>query len=485
MCRRPGAPGSCDGLRRPLPASVHPIGRSFRKGKNNSLETDRGTRAAPGRSAGRGWSYVAPPGPRRLRRLRFLVETDGPRASRWPSTMRCNARRTTPGSKSTPSGSTTGPMAPSPTPRTLRKSTRTSPLNFWPAVEADRVALWEACKGIVDFWADRGIRIFRVDNPHTKPFAFWEWLIKALRGSGPIWSCWQRLSRGPSSWRGWPRSGSRRAIPTSPGGSASTGQKACVPMWRSSPTDHLPTTCAPISGQHAGHPVGTAPGWPAGGIRLALHPGVHAGALYGVYGGYELSENAPLPRTMRSTWGQRSTRSKSATSPGPGSLAPVHDDELRASQSPCVPRMRNVYFHGSDNPNVIAYSKASDDGGDVVLVIVTLDPYATQEATLDLDAVAFGLFRAGRSRFTTSFRRKRSRGADPTSSSNLGGEWLAYSTYEGGPEVAIDGTHPPQRPVSGTASKDVRWYQRQFFTKCWLEAFSTATTTAVGTYRGS
>jgi starch synthase (maltosyl-transferring) len=55
---------------------------------------------------------------------------------------------------------------------------------------------------------------------------------------------------------------------------------------------------------------------------------------------------------------------------------------------PAFSSLRNVHFHGSDNPNVIAYSKASDDRSDVVLVIVTLDPYATQEATLDLDAVA-------------------------------------------------------------------------------------------------
>lgn len=59
------------------------------------------------------------------------------------------------------------------------------PLNFWQSSEADRVALWQACKGIIDFWAERGVRIFRVDNPHTKPFAFWEWLISSLRAEQP------------------------------------------------------------------------------------------------------------------------------------------------------------------------------------------------------------------------------------------------------------------------------------------------------------
>jgi starch synthase (maltosyl-transferring) len=60
---------------------------------------------------------------------------------------------------------------------------------------------------------------------------------------------------------------------------------------------------------------------------------------------------------------------------------------------PAFARLRNVQFHGSDNPNVLVYSKASDDGSDRVIVVVTLDPYAVQEATVDLDLAALGLSR--------------------------------------------------------------------------------------------
>ena len=59
------------------------------------------------------------------------------------------------------------------------------PIDFWPADEADRVALWEACRDVLLGWADRGIRIFRVDNPHTKPVAFWAWLIDDVRRDHP------------------------------------------------------------------------------------------------------------------------------------------------------------------------------------------------------------------------------------------------------------------------------------------------------------
>ena len=66
------------------------------------------------------------------------------------------------------------------------------PIEFWPDLEADRVALWEACRDVLLLWADRGIRIFRVDNPHTKPLAFWEWVLAEVRAAPPG----RRLPRG-------------------------------------------------------------------------------------------------------------------------------------------------------------------------------------------------------------------------------------------------------------------------------------------------
>ena len=59
------------------------------------------------------------------------------------------------------------------------------PLNFWPEKERDREALWEACFEIFDYWIAHGVTAFRVDNPHTKPFAFWEWVINAVRVDHP------------------------------------------------------------------------------------------------------------------------------------------------------------------------------------------------------------------------------------------------------------------------------------------------------------
>src|SRR5690606_9476285 len=54
------------------------------------------------------------------------------------------------------------------------------PINFRPEDDVDRRALWEACRDVLRHWIDRGVRIFRVDNPHTKPVAFWEWCIAEI-----------------------------------------------------------------------------------------------------------------------------------------------------------------------------------------------------------------------------------------------------------------------------------------------------------------
>ena len=61
------------------------------------------------------------------------------------------------------------------------------------------------------------------------------------------------------------------------------------------------------------------------------------------------------------------------------------------SRHPALQRLRGIQFHDTSNPQVIAYSKVSDDGDDVMLMVVTLDPYHLQEAVLDLDLVALGL----------------------------------------------------------------------------------------------
>ena len=163
---------------------IHPIGRINRKGRNNSLTSgpeDPGSPYAIGSAEGghdavhpslapsmtsAGWSRPAP-------------STEWRSHSISPS----NARPTIRGSRNTRNGSSAGPTARSSTQRTRRKNTRISSIpDFY---GADREGLWEALRDVVLFWVRQGVRIFRVDNPHTKPFPFWEWLIREVQSVDP------------------------------------------------------------------------------------------------------------------------------------------------------------------------------------------------------------------------------------------------------------------------------------------------------------
>ena len=106
-----------------------------------------------------------------------------PAVSTWPSIWLSRPLRTTPGSKSTPNGSGTDLTA------RIRYAENPPkryediyPFDF---ASPDWSALWLALLDVVFFWIKQGVTVFRVDNPHTKPFAFWEWLISSVRARSP------------------------------------------------------------------------------------------------------------------------------------------------------------------------------------------------------------------------------------------------------------------------------------------------------------
>ena len=174
-----------DGLRRRLPAADPPDRRGQPQGPEQHPRSRRpddvGSPWAIGSHGRRPRRH--PPGAGhdgRLRRLR----APGPASSAWRSrsTSRCRPRPTTRGSTEHPEWFTTRPTAPSPTPRTRRRSTRTSTRST--STTTPRASTPSAC-GSCGYWIEPGVRIFRVDNPHTKPVDFWEWLIAEVTQTDP------------------------------------------------------------------------------------------------------------------------------------------------------------------------------------------------------------------------------------------------------------------------------------------------------------
>jgi len=264
------------------------------------------------------------------------------------------------------------------------------PINFWPEDEADRVALWEACRDVLIHWIDRGIRIFRVDNPHTKPVAFWEWCIAEVQADHPdVLFLAEAFTR--------PAMMSKLA-------EIGFSQSYTYFTWRHG-KDELTEYVTDLA--HGPLADVMRPNfWPntpdiLGGV---LRHGNRAAFLlryllaatltpnYGVYSGYELRENEPASDANEEYLFSEKYEVKSRDWDRPDSLAPFMGKVNRIRRAhPALQQLREIRFHHVDNDQVIAYTKGSRASGDLVLVVVNLDPVHTQEATVHLDLHAVGL----------------------------------------------------------------------------------------------
>ena len=221
-----------------------------------------------------------------------------PSASGWrsPSTSRSSARPTTRGSRSTRNGSTTGPTGRSGTPRTRRRSIRTSTRST-STTELGRVC-GPSSRASSTHWIAHGVKIFRVDNPHTKPFPFWEWVIDEH-----------------------PRRAPRRHLPRRgvhpPEGDAATSRSSGFTQsytyftWRNEKweiEEYLTELTQTEMAQYFRpnffantpdilHEYLQAGGPPAFKIRLVL--AALLSPSYGIYSGYELFENVPRQGRQR------------------------------------------------------------------------------------------------------------------------------------------------------------------------------------------
>ena len=111
-----------------------------------------------------------------------------------------------------------------------------------------------------------------------------------------------------------------------------------------------------------------------------------------MYGGYELCENEPASLTTEEYRHSEKFEIRSRDFDQPYSLAPLAASvNAIRRQHPALQRLRRTQFHHSQNPLIVAYSKISDDGRDVMLMVVSLDPYHTQSSVLALDLAALGL----------------------------------------------------------------------------------------------
>ncbi len=238
--------------------------------------------------------------------------------------------------------------------------------------------LWEELKSVVLYWIEQGIRIFRVDNPHTKPFAFWEWLIADVKRDYPeVIFLSEAFTRPKVMYRlaklGFTQSYTYFAWKNENWELTQYFTELSEPALQEFFRPNLwPNTPDILNAylQKGGRPAFMA--------RLIL--AATLAASYGIYGpAFELCENRPARQGSEEYLDSEKYQIRVWDIANPHSLRDliVHVNGIRRS-SPALQVNSGLKFHRVDNQQLIAYSKVSEDRSDMLLVVVNLDPYNTQ-----------------------------------------------------------------------------------------------------------
>jgi len=369
---------------------IHPIGRSRRKGRNNTLEAqddDVGSPWAIG--AAEGGHLAIHPELGTLADFERLVQhaatldidialdiafqcaPDHPWVTEHPEWFRKRADGSIQYAENPP-----------------KKYQDIYPFDF---ETTDWQGLWLALVGVFEYWATQGVRIFRVDNPHTKAYPFWEWAIARVRAEHPdviflseaftrprVMHRLAKLGFSQSyTYYTW-RNSRQELIDYFTELSQGPGREYFRPnVWPNTP-DILPAAL-----QYGGRPVFMA--------RAALAATLSAN--YGIYGpAYELLQAEALrpggeeyldsEKFERHVWDR--TRADSLAE-----FLAVLNRARRAN--PALQSDAGLRFLPVDNEQIIAYAKTTADGSNTVVCVVNLDPHHTQTGWVELDMNAFGI----------------------------------------------------------------------------------------------
>jgi starch synthase (maltosyl-transferring) len=248
--------------------------------------------------------------------------------------------------------------------------------------------MWDALRDVFLFWAERGVRVFRVDNPHTKALPFWEWCLREVSTRFPDTIFLSEAFTRPKLMYALTKGGFSQSYTyftwrtTKPDIEAYCTEIARAPVADYFRPNFWPTT-PDIFPEHLVH----------GGRAAFIARVIMAGTLsssYGIYGPtYELMEHEPRAGVEELAKSEK-YQLRAWNLDHPDSLRPVITrlNGIRRSH-PALHDMRSLRFHKSDNDLLLAYSKRRGDS--VVLVVVNLDPYHTHRGWLELDLEALGV----------------------------------------------------------------------------------------------
>jgi starch synthase (maltosyl-transferring) len=247
--------------------------------------------------------------------------------------------------------------------------------------------LYAACKGVLDHWIAHGVRIFRVDNPHTKPVRFWEWLLAEVKAEHPEVLFLSEAFTRPPMMRMLAKLGFHQSYTYFTWRNAKAELEEYLNELAHSPSaeylrPNFFTNTPDIL--HAYLQEGGPPAFRARALLAAT-----MSPSWGVYAGFELCENVPLRPGSEEYLDSEKYQYRPRDWSQP-SLAPfiARLNQLRRGH-PALHRLRNLRFHLVDSPDLIAWSKRAGD--DVVLVVCNLDPRNAHDGWVHLWLPALGL----------------------------------------------------------------------------------------------
>jgi starch synthase (maltosyl-transferring) len=368
---------------------IHPIGRAHRKGRNNSLTSQPGEPGSPWAIGGAegGHDAVHPDlgtladFDRFVARARALglevaldfaiqCSPDHPYVRQHPEWFFHRPDGTIKYAENPP-----------------KKYQDVYPVNFY---GDDPRLLWEEMRRLVEFWVGHGVTHFRVDNPHTKPVRFWEWLIREVQTAHPEVVFLAEAFTRPKMMKVLAKAGFT--------------QSYTYFTWRNAKDELIAyleeITQPPVADYFRGNLWPNTPdilhetlqrgGRPAFRMRLVL--AATLSSVYGMYSGYELAENTPFAPGSEEYLNSEKYELKVRDWTSPGNLGGLITRVNRIRREHRALQLYDsLRFHPSDDPNIVWYSKMTPARDDIVFVAANLDALGTHAGMVDVPIAELGI----------------------------------------------------------------------------------------------
>jgi starch synthase (maltosyl-transferring) len=259
------------------------------------------------------------------------------------------------------------------------------PLNFW---SEDRENLWNACRDVVLYWVQHGVKIFRVDNPHTKPLTFWEWMIADVQREHPDVIFLSESFTRPNRMKSLGKLGFTQSYTYFTWKNSSwelrdylneLTKSEMVEYYRPNFFANTPDILHEYL-QHGGRPA----------FRIRLLLAATLSPIYGIYSGYELIEHVAVKAGSEEYLNSEKYEIRVRDWNAAGNIKQDVSrlNRIRAENA-ALHELGNLDFLHTDYDGILAYRKHAP--GNELLIVVNLDPFNMHETMIDVPIAAMGI----------------------------------------------------------------------------------------------